>query len=93
MLKTVTVLAATAALSIAAAAHDAAPHRFTRDGETFVYTSTAHDARQVIDGYSRTSGSRFHLIVRNGLVSGTMNGQQVSFRVADASSAVELAAR
>lgn len=90
---TTTVLAACAAIPTIAAAHDVQPQRFTRDGETYVYTTTVQNARQVIDGYSETNGVRFHLVVNNGIVSGTSGSQPVSFRVGDAASAITLASR
>ncbi|WP_174291692.1 hypothetical protein [Sphingomonas bacterium] len=91
---TTTIVAATALTSTIAAAHDA-PQTFTRDGQTYVYTSSTDKTKQVIDGYNQGDGSRFHLVVRDGVVSGMSNGREISFRVSEASSArpIETAAR
>ena len=68
-------------------------HRFSRDGQTYVYTTTTSRSRQVIDGYSLSTGGRFHLIVRNAQVSGESNGVPVSFRVATPATTVQTALR
>ena len=76
-----------------AAAATPEPHRFTRDGQTYIYTTTTNGSRQVIDGYSANTGNRFHLIVRDGVVTGQSGGQPVAFHVAAADRAIETAAR
>ena len=75
------LIAVSAMIPTFAAAENVPMHRFTRDGQSYVFTVVNQRARQVIDGHSETDGSRFHLIVRDGMVSGMANGQQVSFRV------------
>ena len=89
------VIATSALIPTFAAAHDREPHRFTRDGETYVYTTTIKGDVQVIDGYRATGGARFHLVVRNGVVSGVTGGQAVDFRVDQAGSVglIETASR
>ena len=83
-----TLLAAAAmlaTLSVPAFARDAAPERkFTRDGQTYVYTMAVKANRVVISGRRFPSGSAFELIVRGDQVSGVSGGEPVSFSVKDA---------
>lgn len=85
---TKTFLAAAAlitALSAPAFAKDAAPQRkFTRDGQTYVYTLVTKANRVVISGRRYPSGGTFQLVVRGDQVSGFSNGQPVSFTVPNA---------
>ncbi len=99
MRKTLAILAAAAAALTSTIGMAHAPEgqqRFTRDGQTYVYTAAkGTGAMQVIDGRSST-GSTFHLVVRGDRVSGTAGGMPVSFRLADVQSSaagVEISAR
>lgn len=69
---------------------------FQHDGQTYVYTTTVANDRQVISGRRYPSGAPFRLVVRGKRVTGTAGGVPVSFRTADARGAVrgtELASR
>ncbi|MDB5579216.1 MAG: hypothetical protein JWR80_4392 [Bradyrhizobium sp.] len=76
-----TLLAATLLLGIAspAVASDAPTRRFTRDGETYIYTAAMKDGRILLSGRARPSGSAFELVVAKNRVIGTFAGQPVSF--------------
>ena len=63
----------------AASASDAPKRSFTRDGQTYVYTSTVKDGRMILDGRSYPSGSAFRLTVRGTQVRGIVGGQPVAF--------------
>lgn len=95
-------VAATVAAAIlpasAAFANDAdnGKQSFVHNGNTYVYTMKTVGDRNIIDGRSYPGGTGFHLVVRNGSVSGTTGGVPVSFSVAStrgAAGGVELAAR
>lgn len=85
---TKTLLAAAAlivAISAPAFAKDEAPQRkFTRDGQTYVYTMVTKAKRIVISGRRYPSGSAFELIVKGDQVSGVSDGEPVSFTVPNA---------
>ena len=85
---TKTLLAAAAllaTLSTPALAKDQAQTRkFTRDGQTYVYTVAAKANRVVISGRRFPSGSAFEFAVRGDQVSGVSGGEPVSFTVKDA---------
>ncbi|MBY9062465.1 hypothetical protein K7957_05920 [Sphingomonas yunnanensis] len=83
-MRTATILVAAAATLTAAAATAAPAERsFTRDGHTYVYTTSALDsARTVIEGHEVGRGGRFRLVVNGDRVSGQANGVPVSFRAA-----------
>lgn len=69
---------------------------FQHGGQTYVYTTTIANDRQVISGRSYPSGAPFRLVVRGNRVTGTAGGVPVSFRTADAKGAgggAQLAAR
>ena len=81
---TKTLLAAALVISLAApafAADKPAEKTFTRDGETYVYTSVAKTNRVVITGTSYPDGGSFELVVRGDNVSGISGGVPVSFTV------------
>lgn len=96
-----TILAATAALTLATGAFAAAPQRtFSRDGATYVYTATDLGNRVILAGREVTSGTDFRLVVRGDQVTGVSGGVPVSFRkpgaqaaVAQAASLIEISAR
>jgi hypothetical protein len=94
MTKLLTAAALIATLAAPAFAKDAGEHRFTRDGETFVYTARASGDATILSGHSG-SGRDFRLVVRNGRVSGKSGGVPVSFSVPKAKSdaSLEIAAR
>lgn len=97
-MKTVYLLAAAAAaLTSTIGMARAGEQKFVHDGETYVYTSSADKSgMQVIDGRRYPSGGSFHLVVRDGRVSGTSGGVPVTFKVEQAvgaASGVEVAAR
>ena len=52
---------------------------FSRDGNTYVYTTTAKPDRVVIAGRRFPEGSSFQLIVRGDQVTGVSGGEPVSF--------------
>jgi hypothetical protein len=56
-----------------------AKQTFTRDGETYVYTTTQRTGYTLISGRSLTTGATFSLNVRGKRVSGVTNGKPVSF--------------
>ncbi len=60
---------------------------FQYEGETYVYTSTVANDRQVISGRRFPSGAPFRLVVRGNRVTGTAGGVPVAFKTADAKGA------
>jgi hypothetical protein len=52
---------------------------FSRDGATYVYTTTAKPDRVVISGRRFPEGSAFELVVRGDQVTGVSGGEPVSF--------------
>jgi len=52
---------------------------FSRDGATYVYTTTAKPDRVVIAGRRLPEGSAFELVVRGDKVTGFSGGEPVSF--------------
>lgn len=74
-----------AAISAPAFAKDVTPEKqFTRDGETYVYTTVTKANRVVISGRRYPAGSTFELVVRGNQVTGISDGQAVSFTVPNA---------
>ncbi|PZQ60050.1 MAG: hypothetical protein DI544_09295 [Sphingomonas taxi] len=70
-----------AAAALMPAAVQAAERTFTRDGHTYVYsTSTRDDGRTLIEGHEVGSAARFRLLVDGTRVAGQANGHPVSFR-------------
>ncbi|MCU6453771.1 hypothetical protein LPN01_06745 [Sphingomonas sp. A2-49] len=61
---------------------------FEHDGQTYVYTTTVANDRQIITGRRFPSGAPFRLVVRGDRVTGTAGGVPVSFRTAEARGAV-----
>lgn len=59
---------------------------FSRDGQTFVYTTTAKADRVVISGRSYPEDSSFELVVRGDHVTGVTGGTPVSFTYKNAQS-------
>ncbi|PVX30745.1 hypothetical protein [Sphingomonas pokkalii] len=78
---TLAIAATLFAAAPAFAADEANSRSFTRDGVTYVYTSTAQGSAQVLEGTTKPSNQRFRLVVRNGWVDGNAAGTHVSFRV------------
>lgn len=88
MRKTILILtAAAAALTSSIGMAAEGKQSFVHEGNTYVYTSSLQDGRQVIDGRRFPSGQTFHLIVKGDRVSGTSGGTPVSFKTRDASGA------
>ena len=61
---------------------------FEHDGQTYVYTTTVANDRQIITGRRFPSGAPFRLVVRGDRVTGTAGGVPVSFRTVEARGAV-----
>jgi hypothetical protein len=53
--------------------------RFTRDGLTYIYTTTVKADRVVLAGRSSPLGGDFELVVRGSQVTGVAGGSPVSF--------------
>lgn len=70
-----------------------AEQHFTRDGETYFYTTAVKADRKIISGRSFPSGASFELTVRGNRVTGVSGGQDVAFTVKPAAGSAELAAR
>lgn len=76
-----TIAAAVTAMIPAIASADTAQRTFSRDGHTYVYTTTARDhGRTLIEGREVGASTRFRLLVDGDRVSGQANGRPVSFR-------------
>ena len=84
-----------AALVPAAASAAPAQTVFEHAGERYVYTTKETNGRTLIRGYTENGYAPFELVVRNGRVSGTVDGRAVSFRVSEAkaAAAAQVAAR
>lgn len=85
MLKT--FFAATALLAVTvspAFAKDGTAHTFTRDGETYTYTTVDKGRYVLINGTRHSNGSTFQLSVRGSRVTGTTGGVPVSFLMPNA---------
>lgn len=72
-------LAALTSPVCASAADPGQPQRFTRDNETYIYTTESRHDRLFVDGHSYPSGAAFHLVIRGNQVSGTSAGVPVDF--------------
>jgi hypothetical protein len=82
-MRTVSILTAAAAalISTMGMAAEPAQKSFTRNGHTYVYSTTARDGgRTLIEGREVGSASRFRLLVDGNRVTGHANGYPVSFR-------------
>jgi len=97
MRKTFAILAAVAAsLTSTIGMAREGEKTFRHEGQTYVYTTSFVDGREVISGRRYPAGAPFRLVVRDGRVTGTAGGVPVSFRTAYARGAargVELASR
>jgi hypothetical protein len=94
MQKLVSILALLAAVAPAPLLAQTRTERFTRDGQTYVYTvSDAAGGRRVIEGRRLPAGSSFRLVVTGDRVDGMSGGVPVSFRVPARASVVTVAAR
>lgn len=60
---------------------------FTLGSDTYVYSVSDDADKRVISGKRYPGGSDFRLVVRNGKVAGSVDGQTVGFRVAEAKGA------
>lgn len=80
---TIVAAAATALISTVGIAAEPAQQTFTRDGRTYVYTTTTRaDGKTLIEGHQAGSRAKFRLIVAGDRVTGVSNGFPVSFRTA-----------
>lgn len=97
MRKTFAILAAAAAaLTTTAGMAREGERSFRHEGQTYVYTTSFVDGREIISGHRYPAGAPFRLVVRGNRVTGTAGGVPVSFRTAEARGAargVELASR
>ena len=85
MTKFLTAAALLVAIAPVAAYAEEAPTRsFTRDGQTYVYTSTEKGNATVLSGRAYPSGRSFELTVRGDKVRGYASGVPVSFTTKDA---------
>ncbi|MBB4618755.1 hypothetical protein [Sphingomonas abaci] len=89
-MRKISIVAAVAATFTATVA-TAAPleHRFTHEGQTYVYTADEAHGAKVISGHRVEDGKSFRLVVRNGRVTGRSGEAPVAFRVADAAGAAK----
>lgn len=80
-LSAILAAAATALIATAGIAAGPAEHSFSRDGRSYVYTTSLQaDGNTLIEGHEKGSGRRFQLVVKNRHVTGQANGVAVSFR-------------
>ena len=94
LLSAAALIAAIITPAIANAGRAAPEHTFTRDGETYVYTSTDQGGATLLVGRAYPSGRDFTLTVRGNRVNGYSGGVPVSFVVENRTiSDAELAAR
>lgn len=75
--------AAFAAIAPVAASAEADMQKFSRDGDTYVYTTKIRDDGATVISGRRMGGGTFRLVVANGRVRGTASGHAVAFRVAE----------
>ncbi|MDF0489039.1 hypothetical protein PX554_12925 [Sphingomonas sp. H39-1-10] len=74
-----------AAVSTPALADTAPQHTFTRDGDTYVYTTKQVAGRTIISGRVLNTGDTFELAVRGNRVTGFTGRREVAFNVPAAS--------
>lgn len=55
---------------------------FTRDGQTYAYSTSVDGEATVIEGRTMPQNDPFRLVVRGRNASGTVDGRAVSFRIA-----------
>ncbi len=84
MFKTFIAATALLAATVAPAVAKNATRTFTRDGETFEYSTVNKGDHVLITGRSLTGGSAFKLRVRGSRVVGMSGGVPVDFTMADA---------
>lgn len=84
MFKTFIAATALLAATVAPAVAKDATRTFTRDGETFEYSTVNKGDHVLITGRSLTGGSAFKLRVRGSRVVGMSGGVPVDFTLADA---------
>lgn len=70
------------AVSLAPVVAAAEPSTITRDGTTYTYSVSQVGKARIIDG-TGSDGSRYHLVVANGRVTGTSNAVPVRFSLRD----------
>lgn len=84
MFKTFIATTALLAATVAPAMAKDATRTFTRDGETFEYSTVNKGDHVLISGRSLTGGSAFKLRVRGSRVVGMSGGVPVDFTMANA---------
>lgn len=76
------IIAAVALLGTAPAVAQNAPTRFEHEGVHYEYVVTQRaDGARVIEGRNLNEQRKFSLIERNGLVTGSIGGSDVAYRV------------
>ncbi|WP_253344000.1 hypothetical protein [Sphingobium sp. OAS761] len=85
MLSKFVIAGALSAIAVTAAhAEDAPKQRFSHEGYTYVYEVKDTKSGKLISGRRYPDAVAFNLAVKNGKVSGTSGGQQVTFDVEEA---------
>jgi len=75
------------------AADEPVERSFTRNGQTYTYTTRKEGDLTILEGRNVTAGEPFRLTVRNGWVEGKYDGKPVSFVSPDKSNGTVLVAR
>lgn len=84
--------AAAAVLAFATPALAAEEHSFTHEGVTYQYSVTPTESARILEGKASTGGT-FRLVVKNGWVSGRVDGARVSFRAPKKAQGLSVAQR
>ncbi|HTG38543.1 MAG TPA: hypothetical protein VL973_07040 [Sphingomonas sp.] len=85
--------AAAAAAAVFAAPAMAEETVFSRDGQTYAYTSKVKGDTTIIEGRALPQNTPFELTVRGRVASGRVDGRPVSFRIAKPLTPVKVASR
>ena len=73
--------AALFSLTAPALAEEPTEYQFEHDGISYVYSVETDGDSRILTGRHYPSGGRFRLVVRDGRVTGQMNGSSVRFRL------------
>ncbi|MEZ0497484.1 hypothetical protein [Sphingomonas sp. IW22] len=87
------MLFAAAAATLFAAPAMAEETVFTRDGQTYAYTTAVEGDATIIEGRTLPQNDPFRLTVRGRTASGRVDGRPVSFRIAKPLAPVQVASR
>ncbi|QLC25942.1 hypothetical protein HFP57_13510 [Parasphingopyxis algicola] len=71
------------ALGAPALADTVSQERFEHNGITYVYETEERGDQRILTGRHYPTGARFRLVVRDGRVTGRMNGTTVNFRLSE----------